>query len=383
VRRAFKPFFDDVRAHGENIYDLRLTIYEFNIGLQYNRARARCHAIANLTADLFAESSWKAPKPSYTDGVTAKFGITSDQLEQLLHESESPYLDFKRDQYRFEGAADGEKAELLKDILAFANAWRRTDAFILIGVEEVKGERGKIHGVTQHFDDATLQQFVNSKTQRAIDFSVETLTVDGRKIDAIRIPVQRRPFYLKKDYSRLKAGVVYFRRGTTTAEANPDDIATMGEDANEPRSPEPVLQFQFAEITPQWLGGQSFKEVGAAVALQMKVLDVELLEKPTSANPWLVNQPQSTHNVLQQPDEFFSSLERSNRLFEMTRGFHFAVSNSGTVSAVNVEAHLVIPRNLGLVVASNDQVHPFTNTGVDELLGKLEKGFPFGAFLNQ
>jgi hypothetical protein len=61
----------------------------------------------------------------------------------------------------------------------------------------------------------------------------------------------------------------------------------------------------------------------------------------------------------------------------MTKGVHFAVSNSGTVSAVNVEAHLVIPRNLGLVIATNDQVHPSTNTGVDELLGKLEKGFPF------
>src|SRR5208283_1412323 len=29
------------------IYDLRLAIYEFNIGRQYNRARAECHAIAN------------------------------------------------------------------------------------------------------------------------------------------------------------------------------------------------------------------------------------------------------------------------------------------------------------------------------------------------
>ena len=199
--------------------------------------------------------------------------MTSEQLEQLLHESESPYLDFKRDQYRFVGATDEEKAELLKDILAFANAWRRTDAFILIGVEERKGERGKVHGVSSHFDDAMLQQFVNSKTQRAIEFSVETLPMDGQKIDAIRIPVQRRPLYLKKDFARLKAGVVYFRRGTTTAEANPDEIAAMGEEAAEPKSPEPVLQFQFAESVPEGLGGQKFKELGASVALQMKSLE--------------------------------------------------------------------------------------------------------------
>jgi predicted HTH transcriptional regulator len=83
-------------------------------------------------------------------------------LEQLLHESESAYLDFKRDQYRFVGASDEEKSELLKDILAFANAWRRNDAYILIGVDEVKGERSKIHGLAWHFDDAILDCFHRS-----------------------------------------------------------------------------------------------------------------------------------------------------------------------------------------------------------------------------
>lgn len=40
-------------------------------------------------------------------------------LERLLHEKERTALDFKRDQYPFDGVDD--KAELLKDILAFAN----------------------------------------------------------------------------------------------------------------------------------------------------------------------------------------------------------------------------------------------------------------------
>jgi hypothetical protein len=38
------------------IYDLRFTIYEFNIDLQYSCVRAECHAIANPTANLFTES---------------------------------------------------------------------------------------------------------------------------------------------------------------------------------------------------------------------------------------------------------------------------------------------------------------------------------------
>jgi len=43
-------------------------------------------------------------------------------IEELLHEEEGAAVDFKRDQYPFDGADDATKSELLKDILAFANA---------------------------------------------------------------------------------------------------------------------------------------------------------------------------------------------------------------------------------------------------------------------
>lgn len=154
--------------------------------------------------------------------------MDASTLEELLNEEESTSLDFKRDQYPFAGATDDAKSELLKDILAFANSWRRTDAFILIGVEEVRGGRSKPVGVTTHLDDASLQQFVNAKTQRAVTFSYQPGTVDGVDIGIIAIPLQDRPFYLTKDYGRLARGVVYIRRGSSTAKATPDEIAKMG-----------------------------------------------------------------------------------------------------------------------------------------------------------
>jgi hypothetical protein len=148
--------------------------------------------------------------------------------ESLLYEEEGPTLDFKRDQYRFEGASDKEKSELLKDILAFANAWRRADAFIYIGAEEVKGGRSKIVGVASHLDDAKLQQFVNSKTNRPIEFSYCPLEADGRQIALIHIAVQNRPTYLRRDYGDLRRDTVYLRRGSSTAIATPDEISRMG-----------------------------------------------------------------------------------------------------------------------------------------------------------
>lgn len=149
-------------------------------------------------------------------------------LEELLNEEESPALDFKRDQYPFDGADDIAKSELLKDIIAFANAWRRTEAYILIGVEEVKGGRSIPAGVASHIDDAKLQQFVNSKTNLPIAFSYRAAVIDGVQVGVIRIEVQERPFFLRKDFGKLKAGTVYIRRGSSTDTADPGEVHRMG-----------------------------------------------------------------------------------------------------------------------------------------------------------
>jgi hypothetical protein len=53
-------------------------------------------------------------------------------FEQLLHEEQGATLDFMVEQYRFAKASDDDRSELLKDILGFANAWRRADAYILV-----------------------------------------------------------------------------------------------------------------------------------------------------------------------------------------------------------------------------------------------------------
>jgi hypothetical protein len=149
-------------------------------------------------------------------------------MEQLLHEGESASLDYKRDQYPFAGAADEDKGEILKDILSFANGWRHAEAYILLGVEEVIGRRSNVVGVSHHIPDNDLQQFVNSKTNRPVTFSYRAYTFEGKQLGVITIPQQDRPFYLKKDFGRLKKEVVYYRQGTTTALATPDVIAKMG-----------------------------------------------------------------------------------------------------------------------------------------------------------
>jgi predicted HTH transcriptional regulator len=149
-------------------------------------------------------------------------------IEELLNEDESSSLDFKRDQYLFEKASDEEKSELLKDLVAFANAWRRTDAYILIGVEEVRGGRSKVVGCSSHFDDARIQQFVNSKTNRPLTFSYEVFPFEGNQLGVFHLPLQDRPIFLNKDFGKLTRSTVYIRRGSSTDCADPDEIAKMG-----------------------------------------------------------------------------------------------------------------------------------------------------------
>ena len=164
-------------------------------------------------------------------------------LECLLNEAEGASLDFKSAQYPFENAHKGEKVELLKDILAFANSWRRTTAYILIGVDEVKGGRSNIVGVDKHLDDASLHQFVNGKTQSPVEFNYQVIQIEGTTIGAIEIPSQKRPIYLNKNFERLNAREVFIRDGSSTRTATPEEIAKMG--AEEVISGTPLLEPRF------------------------------------------------------------------------------------------------------------------------------------------
>lgn len=151
-------------------------------------------------------------------------------------------------------ASDEEKGELLKDLLAFANSWRRSDAFILIGIEEISGGPPVVRGITEHVDDARLQQFVNSKTQRPLTFSYRAVEFEGVQLGVLHVPLQDRPVYIKRDFGRLKANTVYLRRGSSTGIADPDEIARMGA-ATSQASERPTLEFGLADPNShEWIG---------------------------------------------------------------------------------------------------------------------------------
>jgi hypothetical protein len=176
--------------------------------------------------------------------------VNEKLFRTLLLQSEGPELDFKRDQYAFKGADDSNKSKLLKDVLTFANSWRLGNAHILIGVEDLNMGHRDPRGIpaADHIDDASLQQFVNSKTNRDINFSYQAFLYEGKSFGIITIPRQKRPFYAKKDFGVVKATEVYYRRGSSCAVATPDEIHQMGLDDEKEYRASPTIRLEFADL---------------------------------------------------------------------------------------------------------------------------------------
>jgi hypothetical protein len=269
-------------------------------------------------------------------------------FEVLLYQNESETLDFKEDQYAFDGATDIQKSELLKDILAFANSWRREDAYILIGVREVRGGRSIVCGASGHLLNRNLQQFVNSKINRPITFSYAENEFDGHKVGILAVPIQDRPFFLTKDYGRLKAKTVYVRRGDTTDEASPDEIYKMGSVVNRPES-QPTLQLAFADL-------QKRSELGTELTLECKLYN---LPKPDSI-PDYGRQPAGPFGIDLHADiganhDFLRDIAEFVYRCGILQPIGFVVKNPSTVAATNVNLRFRVPSS-AVQVCSKDEM---------------------------
>jgi hypothetical protein len=170
-------------------------------------------------------------------------------LEELRFKGEGSDLDYKAERYRFAQASDDDKSEMLKDILAFANAYREGTAYILLGFKENPPHPAEVTGLPSNgaIDDSRLQQFVNSKLNAKLEFRYAEGLLGDRHIAVISIPKQRRPFYLTRDFGKLTKDTVYVRRGSSTGIASPDEIARMGTTRGVVKA---VLDFQTPDNDP-------------------------------------------------------------------------------------------------------------------------------------
>lgn len=99
-----------------------------------------------------------------------------------------------------------------------------------------------------------------------MELAYEVQRIDGVEIGVLRIPVQDRPLFLKKDFGRLKKDAVYQRHGSSTNTVDPDEIARMAVAA---KALSPAQLFVHARAWPMQRGVfvvAVSNEAGAGVA---------------------------------------------------------------------------------------------------------------------
>ena len=273
--------------------------------------------------------------------------MDAELFESLLYQAESEVLDFKVGQYPFESATDVQKSEFLKDILSFANSWRRSDAYILIGVEEVRGGRSIVRGISKQLLNRNLQQFVHSKTNKALSFSYEELQVEGHLVASITIPLQDRPFYLRSDYGRLRSNAVYVRRGDSTGEAPPDEIMKMGQVPL--AADNPALNLEFADLENRQRSGKEIVLKAIKFELPRSIPDYG----EATNHPGLLAMPVSiattqNHAYLREVAEYLAD-------YGMFQRVGFALENSSTAAAISVVLRIQFHSEL-LIIRDEDDM---------------------------
>lgn len=261
--------------------------------------------------------------------------MTIDFLHRLLAEGESSHLDYKSEQYRFAGASGGDKAELLKDILAMANAWRDTDAYILIGVKEEAGRKASVVGITEHLDDADLQEFVNKKTNRPIHFSYKPFEADSKTIAILHIPLQQRPFFVHKRFASVDANAVYLRRGSSTDVADADEIHSMGLSASSPAKP--TLHVEFADLKNR----QGLGQVLSMKRELLRPLPEDKLPRPTPESGGILA---NLDTIASRPNPaYWHELVEYMCLRSIIGRVGFAIRSKSSIAAMGVCVKLTTP----------------------------------------
>jgi hypothetical protein len=284
-------------------------------------------------------------------------------LERLLYSSENEALDFKSKQYRFDGATHEEKSELLKDIIGFANSWKRTTAYILVGVEEAKGGRSRVVGIApeDHLADHSLQQFVNSKTNKPVLFNYYAYVYEGKQIGVISITDQMRPIYLNQNYGKLLKEIVYRRLGSSTditKPASPDEIAKMGMDSNRMQG---KINVCFASVYEDSPLGDTVEVTYENLSISEHIPDY----KPHAEYSPLV--PMNLHNALQTINgmsinkSYYREAAEYLKQHKLYQPLRLEVSNLGENTANNVRIEIRVNMESGFCSVMRLKSYPESN----------------------
>ena len=142
--------------------------------------------------------------------------LQQEPLEQIVQklisqESEGDFWDFKQEWHE-----EDKKADLVKDIICFANSVHQHDCYLIIGVDNSYNIVGMAKKRRTQADIIDLLSNVQWAGDNIPHISVETVILENTLLDILIIHnTSDVPYYLKKDYKcnkdTVRQGVIYSR----------------------------------------------------------------------------------------------------------------------------------------------------------------------------
>src|SRR5699024_6767671 len=144
-----------------------------------------------------------------------------EELDYLIeNELENTRLDFKREIYHKE-----KYNELIKDVMAMANAHVEDTKYIIFGVKLLEDGSRSFHSVQQIPDQADIEQLIHNNIEPTIELSFYPYKFKDHQLAILEIQgFNDRQYISKKNYRGIKAGNSVIRKGSTTSPLNRDDL---------------------------------------------------------------------------------------------------------------------------------------------------------------
>lgn len=150
-------------------------------------------------------------------------------IDCIENEGESSYIDFKSDIYDFKNTKS--KAELLKDILCFANGHSVGDKYIITGVKLYRDNTRDFRGITDDkiMDGADYQNFIDEHIEPSLIVDFLPLKYKELIFGVFKIGKENndRPYLLKKKYENYEEGFIKIRIGQRNANITRRDLDKM------------------------------------------------------------------------------------------------------------------------------------------------------------
>ena len=154
-----------------------------------------------------------------------------DLDDMIIYGNETTWLDYKLIQYLQNKHCN---AELLKDIIAMANAHVTRDRYIVCGVKHKAG-KNEIIGIDKDkiIDDAIYQDLIKENITPLPQIEYFPYEVKGMFVCIFKISCcNKRPYTFKKGYGKYNAGESRIRRGSATGILKPEDYEMIANSNN-------------------------------------------------------------------------------------------------------------------------------------------------------